>query len=158
MALSWVTSRPSSPLRVKVYRFKDIKDKPWVAPHPKINVKALGGAPREEKGPLLGNYPVHSHPCRLSGFCGLPSLEGYHPRDFCLPGLSSWQNPSHLHTPIAKGGQQRLERCVSNPERWCCESAALNMPANWENSAVATGLEKNAQTTTQWHSSHTLVK
>ena len=26
--------------------------------------------------------------------------------------------------------------------RWCCESAALNMPANLENSTVATGLEK----------------
>ena len=26
-------------------------------------------------------------------------------------------------------------------KRWCCESAALNMPANLENSAVATGLE-----------------
>ena len=31
---------------------------------------------------------------------------------------------------------------VSNPEWWFCESAALNMPANLENSAVATGLEK----------------
>ena len=31
---------------------------------------------------------------------------------------------------------------ISNTERWCCESAALNMPANLENSAVATGLEK----------------
>ena len=31
---------------------------------------------------------------------------------------------------------------ISNPERWCCESAALNMPAHLENSAVATGLEK----------------
>ena len=31
---------------------------------------------------------------------------------------------------------------ISNPERWCCESAALNMPASLENSAVATGLEK----------------
>ena len=52
-----------------------------------------------------------------------------------------------------------------------CESAALNMPANLENSAVATGLEKsvfipipkkgnakNAQITTQLHSFHTLVK
>jgi len=48
----------------------------------------------------------------------------------------------------------------------CCESVALNMPANLENSAVATGLEKvtfhlkampkNAQTTEQLHSSHTL--
>ena len=31
---------------------------------------------------------------------------------------------------------------ISNPKRWCCESAVLNMPANLENSAVATGLEK----------------
>ena len=31
---------------------------------------------------------------------------------------------------------------ISNPERWCCQSATLNMPANLENSAVATGLEK----------------
>ena len=31
---------------------------------------------------------------------------------------------------------------ISNPKRWCCESAALNMPANLENLAVATGLEK----------------
>ena len=31
---------------------------------------------------------------------------------------------------------------ISNLERWCCESAALNVPANLENSAVATGLEK----------------
>ena len=45
-------------------------------------------------------------------------------------------------------------------------SPALNMPANLEHSAVATGLErsvfipipKNAQTTAQLHSSHTLVK
>ena len=28
---------------------------------------------------------------------------------------------------------------VSNPKRWCCESAAVNMPANLENSAVAQG-------------------
>jgi len=33
-------------------------------------------------------------------------------------------------------------KAISNPKRWCCESAALNMPANLENSAVATGLEK----------------
>ena len=34
----------------------------------------------------------------------------------------------------------KAEYC--HPARWCCESAALNMPANLENSAVATGLEK----------------
>ena len=31
---------------------------------------------------------------------------------------------------------------ISNAKRWCCESDALNMPANLENSAVATRLEK----------------
>ena len=31
---------------------------------------------------------------------------------------------------------------ISNPKRWCCESAAFNMPASLENPAVATGLEK----------------
>ena len=31
---------------------------------------------------------------------------------------------------------------ISNPKRWCCASAALNIPANLKNSAVATGLEK----------------
>ena len=31
---------------------------------------------------------------------------------------------------------------ISNPKRWCCESAAFNMPANLKNSAGATGLEK----------------
>ena len=31
---------------------------------------------------------------------------------------------------------------ISNSKRWCCESAALNMPANLENSAGVTGLEK----------------
>ena len=31
---------------------------------------------------------------------------------------------------------------ISNPQRWCCYSDALNTPANLENSAVATGLEK----------------
>ena len=36
----------------------------------------------------------------------------------------------------------QLSYLLLNPERWCCESAALNMPANLENSAVATGLEK----------------
>ena len=31
---------------------------------------------------------------------------------------------------------------ISNSKRWCCESAVLNMPANLENSVVATELEK----------------
>ena len=61
---------------------------------------------------------------------------------------------------------------IPNPDRWCWESATLNMPANLENSAVATGLQKVSlhsnpkerqcqrisQITAQLHSSHTLVK
>ena len=40
----------------------------------------------------------------------------------------------------ASGGEA-FSWAISNPKRWCCESAALNMPANLENSAMATGLE-----------------
>ena len=61
---------------------------------------------------------------------------------------------------------------ISDLKRSGCESAALNMPANLENSAVVTGLEKvsfhsnserkampkNVQTTVQLPSSHTLAK
>ena len=61
---------------------------------------------------------------------------------------------------------------ISNPERWCCESAALSMPANLENSAVAAGLEnvsfhsnpkerqcqRMLKLLSQLHSSHTLAK
>ena len=32
---------------------------------------------------------------------------------------------------------------LSNPKRLCCESIALNMPANLENSTVFTGLERS---------------
>ena len=41
-----------------------------------------------------------------------------------------------IKTNKASGGDG-----IPNPERRCCESAALNMPANLENSVVATGLE-----------------
>ena len=59
----------------------------------------------------------------------------------------------------------------SNPERWCCEIAALNMPANLENSSgdrtengqfsfqsQRKAMPTNTQTTTQLHLSHLLVK
>ena len=61
---------------------------------------------------------------------------------------------------------------ISNPERWCCENAVFNIPANLENSAVATGLEKGqvsfqsqrkamrkkVKSTTQLHASHMPAK
>ena len=41
------------------------------------------------------------------------------------------------------GGRDRIPvELFQILKRWCCESAAPNMPANLENSAVAAGLEK----------------
>ena len=39
-------------------------------------------------------------------------------------------------------GCDGISAVISSPKRWCCQSAALNMPANFENSAVPIGLEK----------------
>ena len=47
-----------------------------------------------------------------------------------------------ITTNKASGGDGIPVWAISNPEGWYCESAALSMPANLENSAVATGLEK----------------
>ena len=58
---------------------------------------------------------------------------------------------------------------ISNPERWYCESAALNMAENLENSVVATGLQNVSfhsnpkqrqcqRMLKQLHSSHMLAK
>ena len=43
----------------------------------------------------------------------------------------------------ASGGDGLLVWAISNPKRWCHQSVALHMPANLENSAVATGLERS---------------
>ena len=48
----------------------------------------------------------------------------------------------HHYEP--SGGDGIPAELFFNPERCCCESAALGMPANLENSAVATGLEKGS--------------
>ena len=42
----------------------------------------------------------------------------------------------------ASGGNGIPTELFKNCKKWCCESAACNIPANLENSAVATGLEK----------------
>ena len=48
-----------------------------------------------------------------------------------------------ITTNNASGGDGiPVSWAISNPERWCCESTALNMTTNLENSAVATRLEK----------------
>ena len=47
-----------------------------------------------------------------------------------------------ITTNKASGGDGIPAELFSNLKGCCCQSAVLNMPANLENSAVATGLEK----------------
>ena len=47
-----------------------------------------------------------------------------------------------ITTNKASGGDGNPVELFQTLKRRCCESAALNMPANLENSAMATGLEK----------------
>ena len=51
-----------------------------------------------------------------------------------------WSLEASLQTKLVKVMEFQLS--YFNPKRWYCESAALNMPANLENSAVATVLKK----------------
>ena len=53
-----------------------------------------------------------------------------------------WSQVSLHHYKQSYWRWWNSSRALSNPKRWCIESGALNMPANLENSAVATGLEK----------------
>ena len=56
-------------------------------------------------------------------------------------------NPGLLHCRqtlyhLTNWGRLNSSWAISNLERWCCGSTAVNMSANLENSAMATGLEK----------------
>ena len=83
------------------------------------------------------------------------------------PSVVIWEPPK-IKSATVSTVSPSICWAISNPKRWFCESAALNMSANLENSAVATGLEKvsvhskskerQCQTTAKLHSSHTLVK
>ena len=51
---------------------------------------------------------------------------------------------THLETDMNKAsGGYGIPLSISNPERWCCESAALNMPANLKNSEWAQDWKKS---------------
>ena len=59
-----------------------------------------------------------------------------------LEGKVKW-NSGSITTNKASGGDGiPVGWAISNPKIWHCENAALSMPANLENSAVATGLKK----------------
>ena len=111
---------------------------------------------------VLSNF-LRPHELQLAGLL-CPSLSPGVCIDSCL--LSWWSHPtiSSFATPFSScpqsfptsvsfpmtrlfvSGAQRIRASASvlsmNIQGWCCESATFNMPANLENSAVATGLEK----------------
>ena len=64
------------------------------------------------------------------------------------PGMWSQTGLRKHHYEQSQWRCWNSSSAISNPKRWCCESAALNMPANLENSAVFSspenwpGLEK----------------
>ena len=51
-------------------------------------------------------------------------------------GRAAKQEPAGKGRKITVKRSQHHLLAISNPERWCCESAALNVPANLENAAV----------------------
>ena len=62
------------------------------------------------------------------------------------PDILEWEVKWALGTITtnkASGGDGIPVELFQILEKWWCESAAVNMPANLENSAVATGLDKS---------------
>jgi len=75
---------------------------------------------------------------------GLNDLDNYddvitHLKSDILDCEVKWALGSLVWTKLAEVTDFQLS--LFNPKRWCHESAALSMPANVKNSAVATGLE-----------------
>ena len=87
--------------------------------------------------PLLSPFPPAPNPSSIRVFSNESTLHTRWPKYW---SFSFSISPSNEHPGLVRWWNSSW--AISNPERWCCESAALNMPANWENSAVATGLEK----------------
>ena len=58
------------------------------------------------------------------------------------PGLWSQMDLRKHHYEQSYWRWWNSSWAISNPKRWCCESVALNMPTNMENSAVVIGMRK----------------
>ena len=58
------------------------------------------------------------------------------------PGMWSQVGLRKHHYQQSQWKRWNSSWAISNAKRWCYESAALDMPANLENSTVATGVEK----------------
>ena len=88
--------------------------------------------------------------CPIVYICTISFLGGYHilaivnnaPMNIGLLWTLKLSGPRKHHYKQSQWRWWKSWWAISNPKRWCCESAALNMSANLENSAVSTGLEK----------------
>ena len=69
-----------------------------------------------------------------------PDNHDHSPRTRHL-GMWSHVDLRKCHYNQSKWRWRNSSWAISNPKRWCCEGPELNMPANLEYSAVATGLE-----------------
>ena len=67
---------------------------------------------------------------------GRRSMVGYSPWGRKESDSTEQQTHTQTHTHIYMDWMNS-SWTISNPKRWCCESVALNIPANMENSAIA---------------------
>ena len=97
-----------------------------------------GGRPSWPWKSSSSSRPSHTHAAATPWTWGCSSQSP--PLTSGMGYLSSAAVPGLLPTKLMKVMESSW--AISNPERWCFESAALTTPANLETSAGATGLEK----------------
>ena len=98
---------------------------------------------------ILGPYWPGEFLCQCPVFLPFHTVHGVlKARKTCLSQFKHMTSSFCLKSYKIKWYLKRYTGCrvgiwvCSDAKRWCCESAALNMSANLENSAVATGQEK----------------
>ena len=119
LGLEWKLTFSSPVATVKFPKFAGILPEALAQPH------LIEEHWYREKGDLH-SWPLFSHLTFSMGgeWCALLQEHAW----------LKWKNLLYLKTILI--------RAISNPKRWYCENAALNMPATLKNSAVATELEK----------------
>ena len=117
------SSRPAFLMMYSAYKLNNQDDniQPWCNPFPIWNQSVV---------PCLvlkvASWPEYRFLRKQARYSGIP--------------ISFKNFPQFVVIHTVKALAQSIKQ--NYPKRWCCESAILNMSANLENSAVATGLEK----------------
>ena len=93
---------------------------------------------KKESSPSAGTFQVNGRVLYIIFI----DTQHYHSPRVRHPGVQNQVGLRKHHYEQSWWRWWNSSWAISSPKRWCCESAALNMPTNLENSAVATGLEK----------------